>query len=106
MSVKNMQPLNMQEAKKILGSLKDDSGEKKKKTEAFIKRFSKIKPDKTEELKKELVELGLLKIKEENIVKIIDLLPEDDIDLNKIFTDVALDENETNKILETIKKYK
>ena len=40
------------------------------------------------------------------MVKIVDLLPEDSIDINKIFTDVSLDENETNKILEVVKKYK
>ena len=101
-----MTPLNMQETKKILGSIKDDSSERKKKTEVFIKKFSKIKPEKAEELKKELIGLGLLKVKEEDIAKIIDLLPEDALDLNKIFVDVALDEDETKKILETIKKYK
>lgn len=99
-----MQPLNMSEVKKILGSLEDT--EKKKQLEDFIKKFSKIQAGKAEQLKEELTQLGLLKVKQDHIVKIIDVLPEDASDLNKIFTDVSLDENETNKILEVIKKYK
>lgn len=102
--IKNMQPLDMSEVKKILGSLEDT--EKRKQLEAFIKKFSKIKQEKAEELKKELQELGLLKLKEEHVVKILDTLPEDAADLNRIFIDVSLDEDETNKILEVIKKYK
>ena len=50
--------------------------------------------------------LDSMKIKKEHIVKIINLLPADSSDLNKIFTDVSLDEDETNKILEIVKKYR
>ncbi len=102
--IKEMQALDMAEVKKILGSLEDT--EKKKQLEAFIKKFSKIKQEKAEQLKKELQGLGLLKMKEDCVVKLIDLMPEDAADLNKIFIDVSLDEDETNKILEVIKKYK
>jgi DNA-directed RNA polymerase subunit F len=99
-----MTPLNMCEVKKLLAGLQES--DKKKQLEGFIKKFSKIQPAKAEQLKKELLELGLLKLKQEELIKIIDLLPEDSLDLNKIFTDVNLDEDETNKILETIKKNK
>ena len=102
--IKNMQPLDMGEVKKILGSLEDT--EKKKQLDAFIKKFSKISSEKAEQLKKELNGLGLIKLKQENIAKIVDILPEDAADLNKIFVDVSLDEDETNKILEVVKKYK
>ncbi len=102
--IKNTQPLNMSEVKKILGSL--ESTEKTRQLESFIKKFSKIQLEKAEQLKKELTNLNLLKLKEEHIAKIIDLLPEEASDLSKIFTDVGLDEDETNKILEVVKKYK
>lgn len=102
--IKDTQALDMGEMKKILRSLGEN--EKKKQLESFIKKFSKINKDKAEQLKKELSGLELLKLKQEHLVKIIDLLPEDAQDLNKIFTDVNLDEDETNKILELIKKYK
>ena len=93
----------MSEAKKILGSLEET--EKIKQVDVFIKKFLKIKIEKANKLKEELKNLELLKLKEEDIVKIIDLMPEDVLDLNKIFVDVALNEDETNKILETVKKY-
>ena len=99
-----MKPLSMPEVKKILGSLEDT--EKKTQVEIFIKKFSKMPIKKAEELKKELESLNFLKLKLEHIVKIIDALPEDAQDLNKVFVDVSLDEDETNKILEIIKKYK
>jgi len=102
--IKDMRPLDMIEVKKILGGIEDS--DKKKKLEGFIKKFSKAKPEKAEALKKELSALGLLKVKQEHIVKIVDILPEDASDLNKVFTDVTLNEDETNKILEIIKKYK
>src|SRR4030042_754942 len=98
--IKNMQPLNMCEVKKILVSLEDN--EKKAQIEAFVKKFSKINKEKAEKLEKELEALGLLKVKKDHIVKIIDTMPEDPEDLNKIFTDVGLDEDEANKILEVI----
>jgi|SRR3989344_5890535 len=101
--IKKMQPLDMSEAKKILGSLEET--EKIKQVDVFIKKFLKIKIEKANKLKEELKNLELLKLKEEDIVKIIDLMPEDVLDLNKIFVDVALNEDETNKILETVKKY-
>ena len=101
--IKKMQPLDMFEAKKILGSLEET--EKIKQVDVFIKKFLKIKTEKANKLKEELKNLELLKLKEEDIVKIIDLMPEDVLDLNKIFVDVALNEDETNKILETVKKY-
>jgi DNA-directed RNA polymerase subunit F len=45
-------------------------------------------------------------MKSDYIVKIIDTLPENSEELNKIFIDVSLDEDETRKILDTIKKFK
>lgn len=102
--IKNIQPLNMSEVKGILGDLEDS--EKKTQLDGFIKKFSKISKEKAEKLKKELTDLGLLKVKQEHIVKIIDIMPEEPSDLNKIFVDISLDEDETNKILEVIKKHK
>lgn len=99
-----MRALNTAEVKKILGGLEDS--EKKTQLESFIKKFSKMTLEKAKKIKQELDDLELLKIKPEYIVKIIDILPEDASDLNKIFTDTDLNEDETNKILEVIKKNK
>lgn len=73
---------------------------------SFIKKFSKLDIKKAKELKEKIRKLNLMKIKEEHIAKIIDLVPEDLEDLNKIFIDMNLDEDETKKVLETIKENK
>lgn len=72
----------------------------------FIKKFIKIKPEKAKEMRGKIEDLELMKIKPEHITKIIDFMPSDIEDINKIFTDVSLNEDEAKKILDTIKEYK
>lgn len=72
----------------------------------FMKNFMKLDPKQAKELRKKIEELKLMKIRPEHLVKIIDLLPEDEEDLNKIFIDVSLDKDETKKVLDTIKEFK
>tara|TARA_Y100000310_G_C20480200_1_gene714303 strand:- start:258 stop:563 length:306 start_codon:yes stop_codon:yes gene_type:complete len=95
-------PLSMSEALKYIK--KEESEE----TDiiGFIKKFAKIKKEKAEALQKKLKELELLKVKDEHITKIIDLMPEDANELNKIFVDVSLDDDEVQKILNAIKETK
>jgi len=112
MTINEMIPLSMAEAKELVETPKKSS-EKGKKTEVeeekeakiFLKKFTKLDYKKAMTMRKELEETGILKIKAEHIAKIIDLIPEDASDLNKIFVDVGLEENETNKLLEITKKY-
>ena len=72
----------------------------------FVKKFTKMKPEKAKKLRKKLDELAMMKMKSEYISKVIDVLPENKEEVNKIFTDVGLDEDETKKILEIVKEYK
>ena len=101
--IKNMEKLSLIETKKILDSLES---EKKEEVGKYIKKFAKTKLEQAKKIREEVGKLENLKIKQEHIVKIIDLLPEDASDINKIFSDVSLDENETNKILEIVKNNK
>ena len=94
-------PLNLDEVKEILKNLEDS--DKKEEMEIYLKKFSKTKPEKAKKIKEELEKLDLLKMKREHLVKIVDLMPEDTTDLNKIFSDVSLNEDETNKILNVVK---
>jgi len=94
-------PLDLIEVKKILNDIPES--EKKKEMEIYLKKFLKIKEEKAKKIKQNLEKLDLLKIKRDHIVKIIDLMPKDASDLNKIFSDVSLSEDEINKILEIIK---
>lgn len=92
----------MPEVMEYLKKDKEDSAE----LMGFIKKFTKMISEKAKELKQEIGKLDLMKVKDEQIVKIIDLMPDNAEDLNKIFVDVGLDEDEIKKILDTIKKFK
>lgn len=94
-----MIPLSMAEASSYLR-------EEDPQTKAFIKDFTGLNTEEAKELKEKLNSLEFIKLNDKNIAKIIDALPTDKEDLAKVLIDVNLDENETNKILETIKEYK
>ncbi|GBE20369.1 RNA polymerase Rpb4 [archaeon BMS3Abin17] len=100
--IKNTEPISMAES---LGYVKKDENSEVD-VKRFIKKFIKLTPKDAKEMRKVLEGLELMKMKPEQIVKIIDLMPENSEDLNKIFTDVGLDEDETKKILETVKQFK
>lgn len=96
--IKNTTPLSMAESSEYL--------EKGDDTLVFIKKFTSLKSEKAKELRKKLQDLGNIKINEMHISKVIDVLPEKAEEVNKIFTDVGLDEDETKKILEIVKEYR
>ena len=101
--IKDAKPLSMAEAVEYIGDGKDSNEAEVRK---FVKKFISMKPEKAKELREKLEGLDLIKMKPEHVVKIIDVMPDDAENLNKIFTDVGLDEDEVKKILETIKEYK
>lgn len=100
--IKNIAPLSMAESLEYI--------EKDKKSEKpvadFIKKFTSIGPKEAKELRKKLEDLKIVKMNDLNISKLIDILPEKAEEVNKIFIDVSLDEDETKKILDTIKEFK
>ncbi len=100
-----MTPLSLAQVKEIVETI-DPEGEETKEIRGYIKKFTKLSIDESNKIEEEIQSLEIEKIKREHIVKIIDLLPEDASDLNKIFVDVSLDENEINKILEVVKNNK
>lgn len=98
--IKDNIPISMAESVKYLGK-----EEKHAELKGFIKKFIKINPENAAELRKKLEGLNLMKVKSEHISKIIDFLPEKTEDINKIFNDINLDEDETQKILGAVKEY-
>ena len=100
--IKNLVPLSMAEATEYIGEERDSEAELKK----FIKRFVKLNDKEAKSMKVKLEALGLIKVKMEHIVKVIDFLPDDAESLNKIFTDVSLDEDEAKKILDVVREFK
>ncbi|MEN7982505.1 MAG: hypothetical protein ABFQ65_03590 [Nanoarchaeota archaeon] len=99
--IRKSEPLSMSEVLEYL----DKKEEKESDIIGFIKKFTKLDAKKAKELKAKLVKLDLMKLKDEHIIKIIDVMPENQENLNKIISGINLDEDETKKILESIKEF-
>ena len=89
-----------------LDYIEDDEKGSGAEIKKFIKKFVKLSSSDAKELRKKLSNLNLLKLKQEYISEIIDILPENQENLNKIFTDVSLDEDESKKVLDVIKEFR
>lgn len=97
----DMKPVSLAEVKEIVGNL-----EEKKELKDYLKKYDKkLKSDAVQKMVDELRGLGNLKIKEQDLVKIADFLPKSAEELNKIFSEISLDEKETNEVLEIVKRY-
>lgn len=99
--IKENTSLSMTEALEYI-----DDRESRTQLKGFIKKFAKLNPEQAKKLREKIQNLDLLKIKQEHISKIIDLLPENKENLNKIFTDVSLTEDESKQILDSIEEFK
>lgn len=73
---------------------------------SYLKNFNKLKKEKAFKLKEEIDALNNPKIKKEQVVKIIDFLPKDGVDLQKIFNESILSEEEINALLSVISNYR
>jgi DNA-directed RNA polymerase subunit F len=62
--------------------------------------------EKAREMKEELKALDLIRLKDVHIVKIIDFMPMDASELNKVIVEVSLDQEEITKVLDVVLKYK
>lgn len=96
--IKKSEPLTLPEVISLSGDT-----EKEKAVNDFIKEFVSMKPEKAKELKEKLAGLDIIKLKPRHIVKIIDFMPQDAEDLNKIISDASLNQEEISKVLQTIK---
>ena len=72
----------------------------------FIKTFNKMDVGKARDMKGALVKLDLIKLKDEHIVKIVDFMPSDASELNKVLIEISLDGDEVTKILEVVKGFR
>jgi DNA-directed RNA polymerase subunit F len=100
--IRNRESLSMSEATEHMKEGKGNATE----LSGFIKKFSKISVKDSKNLRKKLEGLELIKIDGKDISKIIDLMPENEEELNKIFVGISLDEEEIKKILDLVKEFK
>jgi len=96
----SMKPLHLAEVKELAGDL---SG--KPELHSYLKDFCPLNKKEADTLAKKIREINNPKIREDSVVKIVDLLPKDAEDMNKIFNDVSLDEKEINEIIAIVKEY-
>lgn len=75
-------------------------------TAGFIGKFVSLDAKSAQELREKITAMDNVKIRDTHISKIIDTLPEYSEEVNKIFTDVGLDENETKQILDAVAEVK
>jgi DNA-directed RNA polymerase subunit F len=93
-------PLTLSEVNSLV-----PKGEEKKPINDYLKKFVQLSKEDADKLLGELVKLNNPKLKEENLVKLVDFLPRDVEDVNKILIEANLSESEANAILEIVKKY-
>lgn len=96
----SMKPLSLAEVRSRI-----ESSEEKHPLHDYLKAYCKLSLEKARSLEEQIKGLNSIKIKEEHIVKIVDLLPRDAEEIHKIFNDVSLDESEVNAILNVVKDY-
>ncbi|MBI3334233.1 hypothetical protein HYZ97_01995 [Candidatus Pacearchaeota archaeon] len=96
----NSHPLSLAEVKALV----KDTDESKP-IHAYLKAFCKISVADAKKLAEEILALNNPKIRNHHIVKIIDLLPQDSEEVNKIITDVSMSEEESHTLTEVVKKY-
>ncbi len=98
MAIKEETPIALAEVVALVGDSDKSVAIKK-----FIKGFNKMDVEKAREMKDALKKLDLIKLKDEHLVKIVDFMPSNASDLNKVLIEVSLDGDEATKILEVVK---
>ncbi len=96
----NKKPLTIAEVKEYV---KDSEG--KEILMGYLKKFGRISKGDSEKIREKIASLNNPKIKEEHITKVIDFLPKDSEDINKIFLESNLNEEEANALTEILKGY-
>lgn len=94
-------PLSLAEVAELSKKSKDFEN---KLTASYLKTFSSLKFSEAQEIEKKIKALDNVKIKDSHIVKVLDFMPQDAEDVNKIFSDSNLSEEEIKAILQILGK--
>jgi len=98
-------PLTLAEVKEIL-SKNNNLLPKGIKTLAYLKSIPLVKEKKIEEIKEKINGLGLTRLKDKHIVKLIDIMPTDMDSIKVILSqDITLKQEDLQKILDILKSY-
>lgn len=94
------QPITLAEVKHIVDKL-----DEKEELKSYLKDFTKLSKEKADKLIKELESLNNQRLKQEDIVKIVDFVPKSIEELRTIVLDSSFSEEESNAILAITKNY-
>lgn len=100
MNILSKRPVSLAEANKLMKPT-----EEPKPVHLYFKEFANLSESKAKECMEEIRALNNPKVNEEILVKLADFLPEDMEDLNKIFNEASLSEDEAKAILDIVSKY-
>lgn len=100
--------LTLAELKEKLVAIKKrdkELGFRATKSKEYLDKFAKLSLKQVNDLKKKLNELGIPRLKDRHIVKIIDIMPEDLDSLKMIFAgeNVTIKQDDLKRILECLK---
>lgn len=109
MQIKSEKPITLAQVESLLKKRKKE-GElryEQKISLNYAHKFSKLSTKKAKKLVKELLDLDIVKVREEHAIKIANLLPEDRDDVRVIFAKerFSLKSEEIDQILEVVSRY-
>ena len=102
-------PISMVELKERLNSIKERDSElnaRAARVESYLNLFAKIPTEKAAELKKRIKELEIPRLKEEVIIKLIDILPKDEESVKAVLQGfpTAVSQENIKRIAQLIKE--
>lgn len=105
------EPVSMAEVRKALADIKkrdEELGFRANKAEDYLNDFVTLTADKAQELKKKLEGLKISRLKEDQIIKIIDLLPTTVDDLKVILSGytLSLSKKDMESVVAVVKEFK
>lgn len=100
-------PVAMAEVREIIKEKKKDINFRETKSLDYINTFAKLKLKDVEEIKRGLEDLGISRLKERQVIKIIDIMPVDIDSLKLILTseEITLKQDDLDKIIEVVRKH-
>ncbi len=103
-------PVSLAQIKGVLGSLKKRDEElsfRGTKTEEYVNNVVMISKKQAEELSKKLIGLEIPRLKEEHIIKIIDILPRSEAELKVILQGytITVSADSRKKIMDVVKDF-
>lgn len=101
-------PVTLTEAKQLMEKIKKRDkalSTRAQKTEEYLNKFAKLSTQEINSIKEKINNLGITRLKDKHIAKIIDIQPKDIDSLRMILTEdnVTLKQEDLQKILECLK---